>query len=115
MYHVLIFRFPSSGIGDGGNELGMGKVHDKIKQNIPNGETIASKESADFIITCGVSNWGGYGLCFALFALRSDPIHDRFRRRGIGFPLTEKERENLRASLPAKYQVIGIGQSTLLL
>nr|XP_039248868.1 putative hydro-lyase A1S_1268 [Styela clava] len=29
------------GVGDGGNELGMGKVIDKVKKFIPNGETIA--------------------------------------------------------------------------
>jgi D-glutamate cyclase len=51
-------------IGDGGNELGMGKVLDQIinNTNIPNGEKIACVVSADYLIAASISNWGGYAL-----------------------------------------------------
>lgn len=51
-------------IGDGGNELGMGKVIDKIidNPNIPNGGKIGCVIAADYLIAASVSNWGGYAL-----------------------------------------------------
>jgi D-glutamate cyclase len=51
-------------IGDGGNELGMGKVMDKIIDSctIPNGDKIACVVSADYLIAASISNWGGYAL-----------------------------------------------------
>mmetsp|Transcript_4289 Transcript_4289/g.5710 ORF Transcript_4289/g.5710 Transcript_4289/m.5710 type:complete len:148 (+) Transcript_4289:81-524(+) len=57
----------STGIGDGGNELGMGKVRDKvIASGVPNAESIACTVATDHLITCSVSNWGGYALAGAL-------------------------------------------------
>eukprot|EP00466_Bigelowiella_natans_P001103 jgi/Bigna1/88483/estExt_fgenesh1_pg.C_320151 len=53
----------STGIGDGGNELGMGKV---IASGVPNAEVIACTVATDHLITCSVSNWGGYALAGAL-------------------------------------------------
>ncbi|KAJ8045746.1 D-glutamate cyclase, mitochondrial [Holothuria leucospilota] len=94
----------TTGIGDGGNELGMGKVHDIIKQHIPMGEKIASSVAANFLVTCGVSNWGGYALCMALYTLWTDPVHDRYHRRAVGFPQTDKEKTRLRSSLPQEKQ-----------
>lgn len=49
-------------IGDGGNELGIGKVIDKILQHIANADKIASVIPADYLIAASVSNWGGYAL-----------------------------------------------------
>ena len=51
-------------IGDGGNELGMGKVIHQIynNPNIPNGELIGAVTSADYLIVASVSNWGAYAL-----------------------------------------------------
>lgn len=43
----------SAGVGDGGNELGMGKVKDKVKAKMPKGELIACDVAADFAITAG--------------------------------------------------------------
>jgi D-glutamate cyclase len=51
------------GIGDGGNEIGMGKLPvEAIERNIPNGRQIACRVPADRLIVAGISNWGGYGL-----------------------------------------------------
>ena len=57
------------GIGDGGNEIGMGKVFADTFANIKNGQAIATTVSTDFCIAAGVSNWGAYGLAGALSVL----------------------------------------------
>lgn len=55
----------STGIGDGGNECGMGKVHGNVQAHINNGQQIACAVPADNLVTAGVSNWGGWGLVAA--------------------------------------------------
>jgi hypothetical protein len=51
------------GVGDGGNEIGMGKVPwDVIRRNIPGGAVIACRVAADHLVVAGVSNWGAYAL-----------------------------------------------------
>lgn len=61
------------GIGDGGNELGMGSIpFDVVKENIQNGDQIACAVPCDHLIVCGVSNWGAWGLTAALAVLRQD-------------------------------------------
>lgn len=51
------------GIGDGGNEIGMGKIRwEIIRRNIPDGGQVACRVPTDYLIVCGVSNWGAYGL-----------------------------------------------------
>ena len=57
------------GIGDGGNEIGMGKVFAQALASILHGANIASTVPTDFCITAGVSNWGAYGLAGALSCL----------------------------------------------
>ncbi|RLW10008.1 hypothetical protein DV515_00002032 [Chloebia gouldiae] len=82
----------TTGVGDGGNELGMGKVKDAVKKHIKNGDVIACDVDADFTVVAGfsvpnavsvarpdteqpilqfgffagVSNWGGYAIACAL-------------------------------------------------
>jgi len=59
------------GIGDGGNEIGMGRVSwATIARNIPNGAQIACRVPTDHLIVAGVSNWGAYALAAGLFVLR---------------------------------------------
>jgi D-glutamate cyclase len=51
------------GIGDGGNEIGMGKLPwELIRDNVPNGGVIACRVPTDFLIVAGISNWGAYAL-----------------------------------------------------
>lgn len=59
---------PFIAIGDGGNELGMGKVIDKIIDNpkIADGDKIGCVVPADYLIAASVSNWGGYALAAAI-------------------------------------------------
>ncbi len=55
------------GVGDGGNELGMGKLPaGLIAQAVPNGERIACVTGCDHLVVAGVSNWGAYGLMAGL-------------------------------------------------
>jgi hypothetical protein len=47
------------GIGDGGNEIGMGKIPwEVIRRNIPGGGRIACRVPTSFLLVCGISNWG---------------------------------------------------------
>src|SRR5258708_6965361 len=55
------------GIGDGGNEIGMGVLPEEIvRDDIPNGRLISAAVSADYLIVSSVSNWGGWGLVSAM-------------------------------------------------
>ncbi|CAO2587140.1 D-glutamate cyclase, mitochondrial [Lemmus lemmus] len=74
----------STGVGDGGNELGMGKVKEAVKKYIRNGDVIACDVEADFAVIAGVSNWGGYALACALYILNSCDVHERYLRRATG-------------------------------
>jgi hypothetical protein len=66
------------GIGDGGNEIGMGKIAwDTIRNNIPGGGLVACRVPTDHLIVCGVSNWGAYALAAGLAHLRRTPLHSR--------------------------------------
>jgi hypothetical protein len=61
----------SIGIGDGGNEIGMGKIPvDVIERNIPNGRQIACRVATDHLIVAGISNWGAYALAAGVALLR---------------------------------------------
>ncbi|XP_073466109.1 D-glutamate cyclase, mitochondrial isoform X1 [Aquarana catesbeiana] len=90
----------TTGIGDGGNELGTGKVKELVKKHIPNGDTIACDVAADFAVIAGVSNWGGYAVSCALYLLNTCEIHERYLRRAVGFPRLS-ERESWASSLPS--------------
>jgi hypothetical protein len=60
-------------VGDGGNEIGMGKLPaGLIARTVPNGEKIACVTSCDHLVVAGVSNWGAYGLMAALAVQRPD-------------------------------------------
>ncbi len=58
------------GIGDGGNEIGMGNIKETVKKSVPFGAVcncscgsgIATDIKTDFLIPSTVSNWGAYGL-----------------------------------------------------
>lgn len=53
IHHIFFPLF--LGIGDGGNELGMGKLKEKVKALIPNGSLIACDVPADYAITAGMN------------------------------------------------------------
>jgi hypothetical protein len=83
-------RLATIGIGDGGNEIGMGKIPPEvIARNIPNGDRIACRVPTDHLIVAGVSNWGAYALAAGVAVLR------RQRLPASLFDV-ERERELLR-------------------
>jgi hypothetical protein len=66
--------FFTVGIGDGGNEVGMGKVHSRIVASGNEGlAASACMLSTDFLIVCSVSNWGAYCLIAAICLVSSRP------------------------------------------
>ncbi len=65
----------SIGIGDGGNEIGMGKIpHATVVANIPNGDLVHCRVPTDLLIVAGVSNWGAYALAAGAFVLRGSRL-----------------------------------------
>ena len=64
------------GVGDGGNEIGMGVVRAKIARLDPLRARIATVVPVDHLVVAGVSNWGSYGIVAALGRLvGSDLLH----------------------------------------
>lgn len=74
------FGFVRVGIGDGGNEVGMGKILERIcaSTSIPNAAEIACVTTADHLIVASVSNWGGYALAAAIASLAADKASSIF-------------------------------------
>lgn len=68
------------GVGDGGNEVGMGVLEDKIRASLPYGAVcqcpcgggFAPYTPVDALIVAGVSNWGCYGLCACIAILSGE-------------------------------------------
>jgi hypothetical protein len=60
---------PTIGVGDLGNELGMGVVAEDVKTDVPLGEIIAAAQPADVAVIANISNWGAYGIAACLAAL----------------------------------------------
>lgn len=58
------------GIGDGGNEIGMGRLDSMVIEDVvEHGERIACTVPADELIVSGTSNWGGHALVCAMYAM----------------------------------------------
>ncbi len=104
----LLFEAPRGerpetiGIGDGGNEIGMGRIGwEVIRRNIPGGDLVACRTPVDHLIVCGVSNWGAYALAAGVLHLRGvRPPLDLFE--------IERERELLSIMVEAGPLVDGV-------
>lgn len=65
------------GVGDGGNEIGMGNIRNAIREHIPYGikcrcpcgSGVAPVTQTNILVTATVSNWGAYGIAASLSAL----------------------------------------------
>ncbi len=60
---------PTIGVGDGGNEIGMGAFAKEVAAHIKHGEIICPTSETDILLPCGVSNWGCYAIQAALAIL----------------------------------------------
>lgn len=73
------------GIGDGGNEIGMGSIARELRTWLPYGTVcrcdcgsgIVPVTNTDLLVTAAVSNWGAYGIAamIALMVGRRDVFH----------------------------------------
>ena len=69
------------GIGDGGNEVGMGVIEDIVRKHVPYGDVcqcpckggIAATSKVDVLVTAAISNWGGYALSGMLARMCNKP------------------------------------------
>jgi hypothetical protein len=61
-------------IGDGGNEIGMGRVYTRLAREGKLMARIASVVRVDHLVVAGVSNWGGYGIVAQLGRLTGRPL-----------------------------------------
>ena len=53
---------PTIGVGDGGNEIGMGAISEAVHKHVPHGEILCARTVTDVLLPCGVSNWGCYAI-----------------------------------------------------
>lgn len=57
------------GIGDGGNELGMGNYRERVEKELVYDRPFAAAVGSSYPLCAGVSNWGGYALAGILSVL----------------------------------------------
>lgn len=62
------------GVGDGGNEVGMGNLRARLARGGGVLARIASTVRVDHLVVAGVSNWGAYGIVAALSGLAGRPL-----------------------------------------
>ena len=76
----LLFRMsagktPTIGVGDGGNEIGMGNLADVIEQKL---SLAPSSVRCDHLVIASVSNWGAYGMAACLSELTGRDLLSSF-------------------------------------
>jgi hypothetical protein len=73
------------GIGDGGNEVGMGNIKAAVEKFVPYAKVcqcpckggIAAESNVDVLVVASVSNWGAYGVeaCMAALTGKTELLH----------------------------------------
>ncbi|MEV5819705.1 glutamate cyclase domain-containing protein [Micromonospora haikouensis] len=71
----------SVGVGDGGNEIGMGTIRDRLRPELRFGQRcrcecgggVVPSNPTDVVVAATVSNWGAYGIAAALAVLLDRP------------------------------------------
>jgi hypothetical protein len=96
------------GVGDGGNEVGMGKIaREKIARDIHLGDKVACRVAVDHLIVVGISNWAAYALAAGIAWCKNVPAPAEW------FDL-EEEHRILRDMVEHGHLVDGVrGQSSL--
>jgi hypothetical protein len=102
---------PTIGLGDLGNEIGMGAIREAVAKHIPNGDRVCAAVGTDILYPCGVSNWGCYAIMAALAMLtgRAGLIHTVEMERLL---LTEAARIGLVDGLHGKREPTADGLPT---
>ncbi len=86
-------RIPTIGIGDQGNEIGMGLIEETVRATVPYadvcrcpcGQGMASAVATDIVVAASISNWGGYGIEAGIAILKGDArlLHDASTERAM--------------------------------
>ncbi|MGB3390063.1 MAG: glutamate cyclase domain-containing protein [Pseudaminobacter sp.] len=78
MHAARAAGIPTIGIGDGGNELGMGAIQADIRRLLRHGDQFAPAFEVDVLVAVAVSNWGAYGIaaCIAALSHNVEHFHD---------------------------------------
>jgi len=73
------------GVGDGGNEVGMGNIKESVENFVPYSRVcqcpcqggIAAESKVDVLVASAISNWGGYGIeaCVAYLTGKPEVLH----------------------------------------
>ena len=83
-------------MGDGGNEIGMGRVEDyAIEGVVDHGENIACTVPTDQLVVAGTSNWGAHALVCAMRALGSNAVDPS----GFGRRYVDESPDELKADV----------------
>ncbi len=76
---MQLCQCPTLAIGDGGNEIGMGKVQTALSElNI-----VEAATSCDELIVADVSNWGGHALAILLGFLKGEDLLANFDNTAV--------------------------------
>ncbi|MEM2226749.1 MAG: DUF4392 domain-containing protein [Candidatus Bathyarchaeia archaeon] len=78
-------RILTVGIGDGGNEVGMGNIKSAVEKFVPYAKVcqcpckggIAAESRVDELVVASISNWGAYGIeaCIAELTGKGEALH----------------------------------------
>ena len=71
LFDAAYGKVPTIGVGDGGNEIGMGKLADVIEQEL---DLVPCRTKADRLVIATVSNWGAYGIAAYLAKLSGKAV-----------------------------------------
>lgn len=70
LFSLAYNKIPTVGVGDGGNEIGMGNLADIISANL---KLVPCEVKVDNLVIATVSNWGAYALGAYLAVFANDP------------------------------------------
>ncbi len=71
LFKLALGQIPTIGIGDGGNEIGMGNLSQVISEKL---ELVPCRVKTNLLLIASVSNWGAYGLVEALGELTGNKL-----------------------------------------
>ncbi|ALS99715.1 DUF4392 domain-containing protein [Lacimicrobium alkaliphilum] len=85
-YFVIDAPCPTIGIGDGGNEIGMGKIFSALQEL----DIVPARTECDELILADVSNWAAYGILALLGQLKQRDLLSAIRPLDILKYLSDK-------------------------
>ena len=73
------------GLGDGGNEVGMGRILDAVIDVVPTGKVIGAAVPAQVLVVGGTANWAAYAIeaCLAAALHMPEAIHSLAEERRV--------------------------------